>query len=215
MPRSKDYTGMRSGKLVAVRPHAQKELGRWDWVFQCDCGGTVIRAGYFIAAAKRRGDASHCGCSNPSRTHGLTSGNRRLHWVWAAMVQRCVNPNNKDYPRYGGRGIGLCDEWRNDFGAFHAWAMATGYQEGLTIERVDVNDGYRPANCTWIDNSRQALNLEKSRRLTYQGRTQHISDWARETGICYSTIVARVFVHKWPIARALTEKPRWGKNQYG
>jgi hypothetical protein len=74
----------------------------------------------------------------------------RLYRAWSKMKERCYNPNNKDFVRYGARGIGVCDEWRRSFAAFESWALANGYDDALTIDRRDNNQGYFPGNCRWV-----------------------------------------------------------------
>lgn len=93
----------------------------------------------------------------------------RLHIVWRSMNQRCYNPNKKSYPRYGGRGITVCDEWRNDFQAFYEWAIANGYDENAdryqcTIDRIDNDKGYSPDNCRWVDMKVQNNNKSNSKK---------------------------------------------------
>lgn len=212
--KAKDLTGIKVGMLTVVGYAGQNDYGRSSWLCRCDCGNEIVRDGGIITGAYRKGKKSHCGCSPHLKRHGLTKGNQRLYWVWAAIIQRCENPTNKDYPGYGGRGISICHEWRNDFGSFHSWAISSGYRDGLTIERVDVNGNYEPSNCTWIVNERQAFNTRRSNLLTHNGKTQTISDWAAETGISYKTIRGRIFQYGWSVERALTEQAVKGKNQY-
>lgn len=212
--RVKDISGLRVGKLVAVSVDGFDENGRSLWLCKCDCGCEIVRAGYAMTRAAKKKQKSHCGCSPALKTHGLTSKNKHLYQVWGSMVQRCGNPSNKDYPNYGGRGITMCSQWRNSYPSFQEWALAAGYRRGLTIERNNVNDGYNPENCCWTPNQRQALNTRRSVMITFDGKTQHISDWAREVGISSKTIKTRIAALGWSIERALTEKPTKGKNQY-
>ena len=101
--------------------------------------------------------------------HGDTKS--RLHNIWGKMKQRCSNPNDKYYCYYGGKGIRVCDEWNNSYVAFKEWAMNNGYADNLTIDRINPEDGYRPANCRWItksENSRHALEcIRKRENLKY------------------------------------------------
>jgi len=104
------------------------------------------------------------------RTHGLSEDNKRLYKIWKEMRYRCNNPANKSYPRYGGRGIRVCDEWNNSFVPFYEWSMANGYKEDiaesgrnrLSIDRIDNDGDYEPSNCRWTTDAVQARNTRKS-----------------------------------------------------
>lgn len=194
---------VRFGKLVGVALSHRDEKGHWWWTFKCDCGGTVTRAGHDLIRASKKGAISHCGCSPALKTHGLAMPNRKLNQVWAAMRQRCGNPSNKDYPNYGGRGIRICDEW-GDFSVFYTWAIAAGYVEGVTIERVDVNRGYEPDNCTWVPNERQALNTRRIRMFEWCGQTYRIRELAILAGISHHTMKTRLVSLGWSVERAMS-----------
>lgn len=201
----RDMTGARVGMLtvVGIMPDRDKH-GRAEWLCRCDCGKEVVRKSSRLGKALKEGQSSHCGCSPALLDHGLTKGNKRMHWVWASMLQRCNNPSNKDYPHYGGRGIEVCAAWRS-FKAFYEWASSSGYRDGVTIERIDVNDGYHPGNCTWIENERQSLNTTRTTYLTHDGRTMCLSDWAAEKGMGYKTLRNRIFLYGWTVERAITQ----------
>ena len=124
-------------------------------------------------------------------SHGM-SKNSRLYRVWCGMKERCNNQNNKRYPRYGGRGIRVCPEWETSFESFHGWAIDNGYRDGLTIDRIDNNEGYSPGNCRWVTTSRQNRNYSKNHMIAYGGKTQCVADWADEIGIKGSTILFRL-----------------------
>lgn len=124
----------------------------------CDCGEeTIVRLEYL-----RSGHTQSCGCHRVATSamlnlrHGCARG-ERLYKTWAGMKQRCLNPNVKGFKYYGGRGIRVCEEWM-EFEPFRDWALANGYRDDLTIERVDVNGDYKPSNCTWIPKSDQSKN---------------------------------------------------------
>ena len=165
----KDLTGQRFGRLTVIYRSGSNRQGLATWFCQCDCGRTCVIAG----AAMRKGNTKSCGCLHDEEakerrtTHGKSD--TRLNHIWSAMKQRCYNPSNKNYNRYGGRGITICDEWRNDFQAFYEWAMANGYEEQAavgkcTIDRIDNDKGYNPENCRWVDMTAQRNNRSDSRR---------------------------------------------------
>lgn len=127
----------------------------------------------------------------------------RLHIIWMSMRDRCSNPKHSRYPRYGGRGIKVCEEWHS-FVPFYEWAIANGYDDTLTIDRVDPNGNYEPGNCRWVSNSVQQNNRCNNIRVSYAGETHTISDWARITGINYFTLRFRI-KQGMPLERAFTK----------
>ena len=96
------------------------------------------------------------------KTHGPT--NTRLYSIWTDMKHRCYDQNQKAYKNYGGKGIVICDEWKEDFKAFYDWAMANGYAEGLTIDRIDPSKSYDPSNCQWLTRSENTKKAWEDRR---------------------------------------------------
>lgn len=169
-----DLTGQRFGRLVVVRYAGTKQSGNQQkimWLCKCDCGNEKE----VLAASLKSGHTVSCGCYHKekigalNRTHNMAN-KQRLYRVWKGMRERCNNPNNKRFKNYGGRGIKVCDEWQNDYLAFHTWAMANGYKEDilpnglnrLTIDRIDVNGNYEPNNCRFVTNAENAKNKRKS-----------------------------------------------------
>ena len=122
--------------------------------------------------------------------HGMS--NSKIYWRWNGMKNRCGNPHHKEYAAYGGRGITVCDEWRNSFSAFYKWAMANGYSDDLTIDRIDNNRGYSPDNCRFITRQEQNRNTSRNVMITYNGKTQCLQDWANETGIGFKKLQWRL-----------------------
>lgn len=148
-----------------------------------------------------------CGCKKatvpPYKTHGKSK--TRLHSIWRGMKQRCNNPNREAYKDYGGRGIAICDEWKDNFEAFYEWAMANGYSDDLEIDRRDNDGDYEPSNCQWVTRGIQANNRRTSAKLTLNGETHTIAEWTRITGLSKATIEGRL-KRGWTIERTLAEK---------
>jgi len=123
-----------------------------------------------------------------------------LYRVWANMIQRCGNPNNKDFHHYGGRGITVCTHWWM-FANFREWAIANGFGKGLKIDRIDNDGDYCPDNCRWSTQAEQLRNSRRTRNITFNGRTQCLADWAKEIGIDPRTLSYRI--QKWGIEQAI------------
>jgi hypothetical protein len=132
----------------------------------------------------------------------------RLYNSWKHMKERCYTSSCHKFRHWGGRGITVCEAWKNDFLAFKEWALANGYKEGLTIDRIDVNGNYEPSNCRWVTVIEQANNTRRNHILNYNGQSKTIAEWARITGIKPDTIQHRIR-RNWTVERALTE----GANQ--
>ena len=209
MPVGIDLIGQRYGRLLVVakaEDHICRGSGehkrRWECV--CDCGNTV----YCTTGDLRCGDVKSCGClmretrKEKATTHGYHG--TKIHNIWCAMRRRCRNVNNKDYRWYGGKGIGVCDEWESDFMSFYEWAMENGYKDGLTIDRIDPNGDYCPDNCRWVTITEQQNNRTSNRQYTYNNETHNISEWATKAGIPYSTLYMRLR-NGWSFERAISK----------
>lgn len=127
----------------------------------------------------------------------------RLYRLWVGMKTRCCNPNDKKYKNYGGRGIVMCDEWKDDFPAFAYWAIGNGYEEHLTIDRINVNEGYSPSNCRWSTWETQQNNRTNNHLLEYNGEIHTLAEWAKITGIRRHTIDQRIR-YGWSTEKILT-----------
>jgi hypothetical protein len=152
-------------------------------------------------------NVSSCGCliREASRKRLTTHGQAKtkLYAIWNAIIGRCETKTATSFPRYGARGITMCKQWRDDFTAFHKWAYANGYRDGLTIDRRSNHQGYRPSNCRWVTATQNANNKRNNRRLTYNSRTQTLAEWSRETGLSYKTLSSRL-CRGWTAKKTLT-----------
>ena len=132
--------------------------------------------------------------------------NYKIAYIFSGMKQRRYNPNCKSYPLWGGKGVKICDEWLNDPKKFDIWAINNGWQDGLTIDRIDSKGNYAPENCRWVTRKAQNNNRTNNHYVTYKGKTQSISQWAEELGIKRQKLVDRFWKLNWSIERAFTTK---------
>lgn len=198
--------GARFGRLTVLEK-APKTPGSHDafWRCLCDCGNEIVVRQYKL----RTGRTQSCGCYRKDflrslkTTHGETGG--RLHGVWNTMIQRCTNPNVEKYPVYGGRGIAVCKEWRDNYEAFRDWALDNGYAPGLTLDRKDTDGDYCPENCRWATQEEQQNNKRNNRKITAFGQTLTIQQWSKKIGIKDATIRYRLS-HGWSVEDALKKE---------
>ncbi len=187
-----DLSGTRFGRLVVTGLHGKSRTGCYLWDCRCDCGTSRV----IYATALRSGKTRSCGCLNAecrgksSITHGLRYS--KLYPVWNDMKRRCASPSHHAYKHYGARGIQVCEEWRNDFSVFHSWAIANGYTDGLSIDRINNDLGYQPHNCHFIKMSEQQRNRRCSRFIAHNGKTMILSEWARLFGISVGALHSRL-----------------------
>lgn len=142
--------------------------------------------------------------------HGLHK--HPLYKTYYNIIGRCNNPNMIRYERYGGRGIKVCDEWLNGFLYFYKWAIENGYEEGLSIERVNVNGNYEPSNCIFIPIGKQSSNTTRNIRITHNGETKLFMEWCKKLGIRETTIISRVKQRKISYYDALFNYSPYQKN---
>ena len=204
MGRFQDLTGQRFGRLTVVKraedyvkPSGQHKT---QWLCKCDCGNETV----VVACNLKSGHTNSCGCLQKEKVkeantkHGMRHS--RVYDTWSDMKKRCIDKNNNNYKYYGGRGITICDEWL-EFESFYKWAIENGYNNSLTIDRIDVNGNYEPKNCRWANIKTQNNNKRNNRYITHNGKTQTMKQWAEELNINYNTLNSRVD-RGWSIDRA-------------
>lgn len=194
--RFQDLTGQHYNKLTVIEYVGKNRRGQSMWLCRCDCGNFTTVS----SANMKAGSTKSCGChrsqSSSERlrkritTHNLSTTS--LYSKYDNIKQRCYNVTNKDYKYYGARDIKMCDEWRNNFKVFYDWSMANGYADDLTIDRIDNDSDYCPENCRWVTRAIQAKNRRTTKLLTYNGKTQTVTDWAHELGIPPTTLFGRI-----------------------
>lgn len=181
-----DLTGLRFNRWRVLKfvPN-DKKAAYWECI--CDCGNKHIVKG----SALVNGYSKSCGClqRETATIHGLNG--TRLNNIWSGMRNRCLYCTNSHYKDYGGRGIKICDEWKNDFKNFYEWAMSNGYKENLTIDRIDVNGDYEPQNCRFINPKAQARNKRNNIKVKYSNRNITLAEAAELSGINYKTLKSR------------------------
>ena len=202
-----DLTGQRFGKLVVLGRNKEKQSNKkhvmWDCV--CDCGNYTTVAGNHLNSGHTRS----CGCLGVESirtrcvTHGMT--NTPLYRVFRAIHNRCEDPNNKEYHRYGGRNISVCEEWKSNggFQAFYEWAINNGYKKGLTIDRIDCDGNYEPSNCRWATYKVQNNNRSNNRLIEYNGMIYTLSELSEISTVEYSTLKYRLD-NGWDVQKAIS-----------
>lgn len=196
-----DLTGKRFNKLVVLERMPNGKKGRAYWKCQCDCGNTTIVSGGNL----KNGGVKSCGCLRHQPSYIVhNKSHTPLYGVWNNMKNRCTNIHDKSYKNYGGRGISICEEWKNSFQCFYDWSIKNGYKEGLTIERIDNDGNYCPENCKWIIKGEQVNNRRNNQFYTYQGKTQTLGQWCKELNLDYGRIHGRITYGNWTFERAIS-----------
>jgi hypothetical protein len=187
-----EMLGKKFGKLTVIEESSQRKGNAICWVCRCDCGnitkplnGTLLRSG----------QVKSCGClvieGNKARNTKHGCRKTRLYSIWANMKRRCYGVHASGYERYGGRGITVCKEWKNDFQAFYDWAMSHGYSDGLTIDRIDVNGNYEPSNCRWETLQNQQRNRRNTILIEDNGELKTVLQLSQEKGISKDILYRR------------------------
>lgn len=197
-----DLSGKTFGYWTVVRfSHANKS-GTSCWLCKCVCGAEKAIQGPRLA----KGGSISCGCKQREGMIGNKRGIKhgevysRLYSIWRSMKSRCHCLNNAFYDYYGGRGIQVCRNWRFSFEGFRKWALANGYQDDLTIDRIDNNGNYEPGNIRWATMSQQAKN--KRSNIMIDGMP--LIDKCKELGIKSNTVYNRIW-NGWSVEDAISK----------
>lgn len=220
MGKVKDLTGQRFGRIVVLEDtHTRDKYRNEIWKCKCDCGKIIFKSSDLL----RSKNSNSCGClaneltrirnKQMFTTHGY--GNEdRLHRIWIGIKTRCYNKNDPGYKNYGSRGIVMCDEWKNDFMNFRNWATTHGYNDNLSIDRVNNDGNYEPSNCRWATLEQQGNNKRNNHLIEYNGEIHTLQEWCEKINIKYATLESRLRIG-WSIERAFTTPVRGSDKQYG
>lgn len=199
-----DLTGRTFARLTVLRP--ENATGASRFVCICSCGTTKTILGSYLTS----GDVLSCGCLRKETTRRIGSATRkhkvgleREREAWASIKQRCLNPKCHGYRNYGGRGITVCDEWKDSFQAFYRDMGPR--PTGTSIERIDNSAGYFKENCCWAGKKRQARNRRTNLSIEWQGKQRTLAELCELQGLNYQTVYARITRHGMPIEQALDQ----------
>jgi hypothetical protein len=202
---TKDIANQKFGKLTVIKRNGSTKEGKSKialWLCLCECGNEITVRGSEL----RNGRTKSCGCLQRERasivnsTHKMSKMN--IYATWVKMLGRCNNPNINDFKHYGGRGIKVCDDWLS-FEKFYE-DFGKDYKEGLTIDRIDVNDGYNLDNCRWATRKVQGNNTRRNKYIEYKGEILTIAEIADKYHINYSVLYKRL-KRGWDIHKAVSE----------
>ena len=221
--KSKELLGKKFGRITVLKSIG-KENKKVKWLCKCDCGNECTAFTTDLKSGKKKS----CGCLKKertieaSKTHGLSK--ERIHKEWRGILHRCKNPSASHYENYGGRGITVCDEWKEDFMAFYEWSMQNGYADNLTLDRKDNDKGYSPDNCRWVTHMENCHNrgVRKDSSTGCAGVTiRELASGKIWYRVHITTDYKRVYVGKYESldeaikARKEAEKKYWGKKEGG
>ncbi len=191
MARKKDWAGKVQGKLTVVSDVGRDERGHVLWQCECSCGASVIKTSKDLKSGTKTCSAA-CGVgdSNRSRaTHGMWRS--KEYACWAAMKQRCLNPKNKRYATYGGRGIMVHQEWINSFDSFFRDVGPAPSVPRASLDRIDPDGNYEPRNVRWATPRDQSNNLRSNVKVEFRGESLTLAEVARAAGIPYHQVFQR------------------------
>lgn len=197
MAKFENLTGMKFNRLTVIKraedyisPSNRKRV---MWFCKCDCGNITKVS----ASNLKSGGVKSCGClvseiiKEMATTHGGTG--TRLHRIYRSMRQRCYDKNSRNFHRYGGRGIEICNEWLGESGFehFREWANENGYRSDLTIDRINNDGNYEPNNCRWATYKQQGNNTSRNVHINANGETHTLKEWSEILNVRYDTLLNR------------------------
>lgn len=181
----KDLIGKKFGRLTAIEKTDERQSRSVVWKCRCDCGNIVFVSSNHLNTGRKKS----CNCLQKEvarncvikffTKHGDGSRmgtHHRLYLIWSGIKGRCLNPENNSYQYYGKRGITVCPEWKDNYSAFKFWAILNGYQEDLTIDRIDNDGNYEPNNCQWLTLSENVSWANKQRKLIHYKRSPQVGE---------------------------------------
>lgn len=193
MPNKIEIEGKKFGRLLAIKEiKSGSRKKKAIWLCKCDCGKeTEVSKSQLLS-----GRTKSCGClrkestSKMRKRHGLSKS--RLYNIWLRMKQCCYNKSSHKFKIYGGRGIKICEEWKNSFENFYKWSIPSGYKQNLTIDRIDVNGNYFPENCRWILSNEQNWNRRNTVYITINNEKMNLKQAEEKFGINHKKIYDRL-----------------------
>lgn len=196
-----DIVGRKFG-LLTILAYSHTKNGCSYWVCKCDCGNmkTVMKGNLIHQKTQSCGCLQRRRTSEHNKTHGKSK--ERLYSIWRGMRNRCYNPGVKAYKNYGGRGIQVCKGWQK-YENFREWALSSGYEDQLTIERIDCDGMYEPGNCMWVTLSDQGKNTRRNRYIEYDGKRMTLAEWSRVLGGGPNLVTTRL-QRGWSEAKAVS-----------
>lgn len=211
-----DLSGRRFGRLVVIR-YEPRPGGKRHWVCKCDCGNKVVVESFNLRAGRQKS----CGCYRSERSaakriiHNQSYGGRdghptRLYQIWSGMRKRCRTPTSRAFRLYGGRGIAICAQWEA-FLEFERWALANGYRDDLSIDRIDNDGPYSPENCRWTDAKTQARNSRVAKPILFRGKLAPLVEHCEDAGLPIHRVRFRIS-SGWSIEEAFST-PRYGRKR--
>lgn len=214
----RNRSGTNSGFLTVLY-EAEPEFDsrgrpRRMWKCKCECGNLVT-----VRDDSLNGRTKSCGCLQRKKASEFLAGNKyrikdgeskeRLHNIWSLMKYRCFNTNSPAYCNYGGRGIKVCDEWLSEEGylKFKQWALLNGYNDNLSIDRIDNNGNYCPENCRWVNKETQNNNTRRNHLVEWNNELHTVAEWSKITGIDKRVIYSRLY-RQWEAERIFSQPVR-------